>query len=151
MAPRVGHVFKPLKERLDQLSMPEPNSGCWLWIGATNGVGYGKISVGHSKGVYAHRASYELHCERIPDGMHLDHLCRVRSCINPDHLEPVTNQENTLRGAVSALRAHRHECDRGHELSITQYIDSQGRRQCRECLRIRQRSYYARKKNNEQS
>ena len=71
----------------------EPNSGCWLWAGADNGEGYGKF-----RGKYAHRLSYERHKGPIPDGLHLDHLCRMPCCINPDHLEPVTNAENARRG-----------------------------------------------------
>lgn len=71
----------------------DPNSGCWLWAGADNGVGYGKF-----RGKYAHRVSYEAAKGPIPDGMHLDHLCRIRCCVNPDHLEPVTNAENARRG-----------------------------------------------------
>lgn len=71
----------------------EPNSGCWLWAGADNGDGYGKF-----RGEYAHRLSYKRHKGPIPDGMHLDHLCRVPCCVNPDHLEPVTNKENARRG-----------------------------------------------------
>lgn len=71
----------------------EPNSGCWLWSGADNGVGYGKF-----RGRYAHRISWEMHKGPIPDGMHIDHLCRVRCCVNPEHLEPVTNRENARRG-----------------------------------------------------
>lgn len=71
----------------------EPNSGCWLWAGADNGGGYGKF-----RGKYAHRVSYEMRNGAIPEGLHLDHLCRVPCCVNPDHLEPVTNQENARRG-----------------------------------------------------
>lgn len=71
----------------------EPNSGCWLWAGADNGVGYGKF-----RGKYAHRVSYEMRHGSIPTGLHIDHLCRVRCCVNPDHLEPVTNKENAQRG-----------------------------------------------------
>lgn len=71
----------------------EPNSGCWLWDGADNGSGYGKF-----RGRYAHRVSFEMHKGPIPQGMHLDHLCRVPCCVNPSHLEPVTNAENARRG-----------------------------------------------------
>lgn len=98
MAPRKGHVFKSLEQRLMEKVHFEPNSGCWLWAGADNASGYGKLAIGHSARVYAHRASYELAKGPIPDGMHLDHLCRVTCCINPDHLEPVTNRENARRG-----------------------------------------------------
>lgn len=76
----------------------EPNSGCWLWAGADNGAGYGTMTLGHAKRAYAHRISFEIHRGPVPDGMHLDHLCRVRCCVNPDHLDPVSNAENARRG-----------------------------------------------------
>ncbi len=84
-------------------SIPEPNSGCLLWLGEVNSAGYGRISQGNShvgKRVrsLAHRVSYELAKGQVPPGMELDHLCRVPSCINPEHLEPVTRSENNRRG-----------------------------------------------------
>lgn len=147
MAPRLGHIFSPLADRLEAKSIPEPNTGCWLWFGATNGIGYGKLSIGHSGRIYAHRASYELANGPIPEGLHLDHKCRTPSCINPDHLEAVTNAENTRRGLLSKLRPPRSHCLRGHDLDQHGYADTQGHNQCRECLHIRQKAYYRRKKN----
>lgn len=137
-----------LAARLEAKIERDPNSGCWLWAGADNGGGYGKISVGHSGRLYAHRASYELARGPIAAGLHLDHLCRTPACVNPQHLEPVTNAENCRRGKASALRPEQQMCVRGHQLSVTRYIDSQGHRQCRECLRIRQTAYRERKIRN---
>lgn len=145
MAPRLGHVFAPLADRLEAKSMPEPNSGCWLWFGATNDDGYGKVRGSDGRTAYAHRASYELERGPIADGLHLDHKCRNPSCINPAHLEPVTNTENTMRGLAGRLRPERHHCVRGHQLAVHGYLDSQGHRQCRVCLGIRQKAYYRRK------
>lgn len=72
-------------------------SRCWIWTGARNHAGYGHMGVdGRNQG--AHRVSYELNVGPIPDGLHIDHLCCTPACVNPLHLEPVTNQENTLRG-----------------------------------------------------
>lgn len=81
-------------------AVPEPNSGCWLWMGALAATGYGVIGLGaRSEGVdLAHRVSYRLHCGEIPTGLDLDHLCRTRCCVNPDHLEPVTRRVNWERG-----------------------------------------------------
>lgn len=77
----------------------DEETGCWLWTGGTRG-GYGRLKLTDYGTMEAHRASYELHKGKIPEGMQLDHLCRNRSCINPDHLEPVTLQENIRRGEV---------------------------------------------------
>lgn len=83
--------------------------GCWLWTGAVNQNGYSRFS-SRNTGPYAgHRLAYELLCEPIPEGMELDHKCRVRCCVNPAHLEPVTREENIARGV--AARTH---CKRGH-------------------------------------
>lgn len=76
----------------------EPELGeCWVWCARLNRNGYGRLSVG-GRELMAHRLSYEAHVGPIPDGLLLDHLCRVRQCVNPAHLEPVTHQVNTLRG-----------------------------------------------------
>jgi HNH endonuclease len=143
MAPRFGHIFKPISERLEAMSIPEPNSGCFIWMGAENGRGYGRVSIGQRQ-FYAHRVSYELKHGPIPPRLQIDHKCRNTFCINPDHLEPVTNQENTSRGLVSALRPERTRCFRGHDLADTGYIDTQNNRQCRACLKIRQTKYRSR-------
>jgi hypothetical protein len=114
---------------------------CWFWLGATN-RGYGKIRVDR-KQREAHRVSYELAKGPIPDGMVLDHLCRVSNCINPDHLEPVTIAENIRRGR----HAHREQthCKRGHEFTADNplvLISKRGKgRACRECARVRIRNW----------
>lgn len=78
--------------------------GCWLWSGSTNGHGYGRLArSGKLHG--AHRFAYEHFIGPIPNGLDLDHLCRVRLCVNPSHLEPVTRGENLLRGDT-VNRAH---------------------------------------------
>jgi hypothetical protein len=81
------------------------DSGCWLWTGALDAKGYGVIGKGRrEEGLLAtHVASYELHVGPIPDGLVLDHSCRRPACVNPEHLEPVTNAENGRRGARAKL------------------------------------------------
>lgn len=74
-------------------------AGCWIWQGAPGLNGYGRMSVGDVL-QYVHRLSYAQHVGPIPDGLTIDHLCRVRLCINPAHLEPVTREENTRRELV---------------------------------------------------
>lgn len=72
---------------------------CWLWQGGKTYKGYGQFKVGLNH-IAAHRYSYILKHRAIPEGKQLDHLCRIRHCVNPDHLEPVTNRENVLRGSI---------------------------------------------------
>lgn len=76
-------------------------NGCWNWTGGTT-KGYGSFSAVGRKKVYAHRFSWELHRGPIPDGLVIDHLCRNTRCVNPDHLEPVTQLENVRRAVRSA-------------------------------------------------
>jgi hypothetical protein len=85
-------------DRFIQKYVPEPNTGCWLWTGYVDRHGYGQFK-GAKQGS-AHRWSYEYHAGPIPEGLQLDHLCRVRSCVNPAHLEPVTCRVNVSRGLV---------------------------------------------------
>lgn len=96
--------------------------GCWLWMAATNG-GYG--AYGRTT---AHRASYEIYVGPIPDGMQVDHLCRVRSCVNPSHLEPVTRIENVRRHYSLIV-----SCNQGHEFTPENTYVYRGHRCCRKC------------------
>ena len=118
----------------------EENSTCWLWKGCINPNGYGQFNIsGKMRG--SHRVSYELYKGKIPEGLVIDHLCRVRHCVNPEHLEAVTNQENCLRGiSHQSLKTH---CPHGHEYNkINTFIDKKGYRKCIECDRIGQRQRY---------
>lgn len=124
-----------LMERIDRLSMPVTESGCIVWTGSGNNKGYGQIRVNRKKMV-AHRLMYELTFGAIPDGMQLDHLCRVRCCINPHHLEPVTCRENIMRGnGVAATHSRKTHCKNGHPLDGQNLVICKGRyRNCRVCL-----------------
>ena len=111
-------------------SQVEKTDGCWLWTGTLGRGGYGRW-----KRIYVHRTSYEMLVGPIPEGLSLDHLCRVRNCVNPDHLEPVTHRENVLRGtgptSVNATKTH---CVHGHPFdAVNTIIRSNGDRDCREC------------------
>ncbi len=119
---------------------PEPNSGCWLWTDYL-GKGYGRFGsppAGHTS-VLAHRVFYEILVGPIPEGMTLDHKCRVRCCVNPGHMEPVTMKVNVARGiGPTAINGRKTECPRGHELSGNNLIvNNRGSRECRECTRAR--------------
>lgn len=86
----------PALTKFEACLSPGPNN-CWLWTGATDQRGYGRFSPGRTEKYLAHRWSYEYHRAEIPDGLQIDHLCRVKSCVNPWHLEPVTAAENMRR------------------------------------------------------
>ncbi len=144
---------KPVIDRLMAKVSPEPNSGCWLWEGAVDPrTGYARITIETGRVENAHRSSYQLHVGPVPDGLQLDHLCRVRSCVNPDHLEPVTCAETLRRGAgpvkTKALKAAQTHCKRGHLLSGDNVTHDKGNsaRICIECRRLRGREKYYRAK-----
>jgi hypothetical protein len=121
--------------------------GCWSWLGAKNGHGYGVVRVDGRPMRGAHRVVYEAMRGEIGDGLHLDHLCRVRHCVNPDHLEPVAQRENTLRGeGPSAANARKTACLRGHPLVGDNLIAfaNPHRRSCKTCHRERERVRLAR-------
>ncbi len=122
-------------------SFVEKTTTCWLWKGALCWDGYAQFRL-YGKFPKAHRVSYELLVGNIPEGMTLDHLCRVRHCVNPSHLEVVTLRENLLRGnAVSAINARKRECIRGHSLSGENLVTVVGKRQCRKCNLLRGRRW----------
>ena len=131
---------RSLIERLMDNISPEPNSGCWLWMAQLSDKGYGAIKV-NGRPRRAHRICYEEIVGPIPDGLHLDHLCRVRCCVNPRHLEPVTLQENLARGLDNSRSretyrtnmAARTHCLRGHEYNSKNTTAYNGKRQCRVC------------------
>lgn len=112
----------------------DPVFGCWLWQRQTDRDGYGISFAGKSR-KRAHRAVYEERVGPIPDGMELEHDCRSRSCVNPEHLEPVTRSQNELRKAW-AVRARRKVCRlRGHDMSVNAMVTAGGGRVCRACAR----------------
>jgi hypothetical protein len=143
MSNQLGYVRRPALVRFaDKIALTD--SGCVEWIGGLNGVGYGQFYIGRTsleqtgKG-YAHRWSYEYHVGPIPEGLELDHLCRNTACVNPEHLEPVTQRENLLRGtSPAAEHAKKTSCPAGHPYAGRNlYIyPSTGIRRCRECGRL---------------
>lgn len=117
-------------------------SECWLWTGRLTDRGYARDRMGGKRHVRIHRWSYERWKGPIPAGLEIDHICRNRSCVNPDHLEAVTHLENMAR--ASAAYTH---CVRGHEFTAetTRIEPANGRRTCRKCLAIRMKAYNARR------
>lgn len=112
---------------------------CWLWTAYIRHDGYGEFWVGGIKRrVLAHRYSYELARGTIPDGLQLDHLCRTRKCVNPAHLEAVTQRENLLRGeTIPARNAAKKACPAGHEYTKENTYRFRNMRLCKICNRER--------------
>jgi hypothetical protein len=140
---KVGEVNAGEREEVMQLKTalnnyePITESGCWIWSGILYSTGYGCLWI-EGKSKLAHRVFYESLVEKIPTGLQLDHLCRVRCCVNPAHLEAVTGKENRRRGispvGVNYRKTH---CLRGHELSGHNIVIYNGMRHCKQCNSIR--------------
>jgi 5-methylcytosine-specific restriction endonuclease McrA len=114
------------------------DGGCWIWTARTLPNGYGMLNR-KKKSHYAHRFSYVLHGREIPAGTELDHLCRNRGCVNPDHLEPVTRHINIMRGdgprTTSQRMAARTHCQNGHPYADGYYLTKHGWKRCKTCGR----------------
>lgn len=125
--------------------VPHPVTKCWLWVGSLYKNGYGCWYSGDPKATrYAHRASYEGLIGPIPRGLQVDHLCRVRHCVNPSHLEAVTVRENVVRGDAPRLLGERQRakahCPMGHAYDEENTVRTKaGGRMCRICRRARDR------------
>jgi hypothetical protein len=128
-----------------QVAISGPDE-CWLYVGAITSRGYGAFGIKHPDGLWrtaqAHRVAYQLIKGRIPAGLILDHLCRTTACVNPSHLEPVTDAVNVVdRGTgVTARNAKKTHCNRGHPYTTANtYATKLGGRQCRLCRALIQR------------
>ena len=149
------HVFQKGRPQFRKTMTPmdhfstkiKKTSGCWLWAGTIDNNGYGKFEVTIERFVRrvfsSHRFSYELYKGPIPAGLHIDHLCRVRNCVNPEHLEVVTPRENVLRGiGLSAINSKKTHCKNGHEFTPGNTRIKKGSRICISCARESDRKLY---------
>ena len=121
-------------------------NGCWEWQAATSPKGYGMFYYDGRPSGRAHRFSYEHFVGKIPNGYTIDHLCRNRRCVNPKHLEAVTNKENVLRGnGLTAQNARKTHCIKGHPLSgdnlMTRNYRNTVMRNCKICTRKSQKEW----------
>lgn len=139
----VNYRFNPLNHYT-----VEPN-GCWRWSGTVSGEGYGRIKRANLN-VAAHRFFYEHYVGPIPEGLVLDHLCRNRRCVNPAHLEVVTQAENKMRGVgFAGINAQKLTCPKGHPLDGRYTVHGMPRRRCKECKRQRDVIYKLRTRHPE--
>ena len=111
--------------------MVDKTYGCWIWAGSKGPDGYGRTS----QGALAHVAIWEQECGPIELIHNLDHICRRRDCVNPAHLEPVTQSENLKRRAWR-YRRKRKKCPVGHDLAYVGRLTPEGGRICRVCSRV---------------
>lgn len=127
---------------------------CWLWTGAITGDGYGSFALDHStsgkRNIGAHRWAWEHLVGPIPEGLQVDHLCRVRRCVNPDHMEIVSSMVNTRRGQAwsqpsEACRKAGHPMS-GENVRVTRLASGRVRRTCRACERATKKMWRQRQK-----
>lgn len=142
---------RPAIDSFLDLISPEPNTGCWLWLGSEDRCGYGKFN-SRTKETLAHRFSFKHFISDIPSGTEIDHKCRTRCCVNPSHLRCISHQENVRLG-IRRRERHRNgkktHCIRGHILSgeniVLETYNGTTMRKCLTCRRMRTEAQYRKK------
>jgi hypothetical protein len=143
--------FVSMIDRFNDLYSPEPNTGCWIWLGYLRGIGYGLIasdpdSDSKVRRLSAHRASYQMFRGPIPEGLEIDHKCKMPCCVNPQHLEavpPLVNKERS--DSPATINAKKKFCKNGHSLDDPSVYTWNGRKRlCRIC-----RAAYCRRYNQD--
>lgn len=128
-------VSGPVETRI--LSRIKEENGCWVWQGHISSDGYGRVYWNERQWL-AHRAAYTLWAGPVAEGLELDHLCRNRQCVNPEHLEPVTHSENMMRSPIMGrAQLEKTHCPKGHPYSEENTMRRDGKRYCRTCERAR--------------
>ena len=146
----MGRKTPPIKQRfLSKVDFSSSPIGCWIWKGSFGGFdpngnhAYGRFWF-MEKNVMAHKFSYEFIGDKIiPEGFQVDHLCKNQICVNPNHLQAVSQKENSNRSNnPMGINSRRTECIRGHPLSgINLYIAKNGTRKCKTCIKIRNTNF----------
>lgn len=138
-----------LEQRITENIVVDSSTGCWLWLGSIDGRGYAYMWVGSrndGRTHLAHRLTWELFRGPIPDGLVVTHHCRARSCVNPDHLEVVTQRDSLLHPdslALARLNADKTHCPSGHQYDA---VRASGGRICSTCQRAAERRFRERKR-----
>jgi hypothetical protein len=133
---------RPAGERFEEKLVPGAD-GCIEWVASTNSAGYGTFADENGRSVLAHRWSYEHQIGPIPEGLQIDHKCRNRRCVNPEHLEPVSLWENHIRASsISVQNSEKTHCPAGHPYEGENlYIHQKtGDRKCRSCMHARNKA-----------
>ncbi len=143
-----GLYSMSIAQRIAAFSIVDEASGCWLWRQSLYSNGYARLTF-KGKIYLAHRKSYETHVGPIPPGLDLDHLCRVRRCVNPAHLQPVSRSVNVSRGLVSTEHnwncgQNVTHCPKGHPYDVENTRMYKTHRLCRQCARLQSADYYRR-------
>jgi hypothetical protein len=141
------HTPTDLPHRISEKIHIDEN-GCWIWHASRTPAGYGKVWW-NGQLIGSHRLTYTLLAGEIPDGLVIDHLCRVRECCNPEHLRPCTQLENVhAPGSLcpSAIQAKRTHCPKGHPLTGDNLFTYRGHRDCLTCRRERTRQQHIRER-----
>lgn len=127
-------AYEPITAEQRFWAQVDASGDCWIWTGSRTDNGYGQMMVNYQQ-CLAHRLAYEFLVGAIPEGLTIDHLCRNRPCVNPDHLDPVPQRVNTMRSpiALATINARKTHCKRGHPLSGDNLYRRNGRRHCRQC------------------
>lgn len=152
----LGSHIMTLEQRFMRHVYADPNTGCWLWGGANDGrEGYGNLRDDEGRLVKAHRISHQLFKGEIPIGHEIDHRCKFPCCVNPDHIEAVTRQENMRRASKIGLKfggiangrrqqAKTH-CPQGHSYLENAYVNASGWRRCKVCRASKAAAYRSKK------
>ncbi|MCA1844613.1 MAG: HNH endonuclease [Actinobacteria bacterium] len=122
------------------------DDGCWLWTASIDADGYGRLGKGSdpTQPTKAHVVLWNALRGPVPEGMELDHLCQVKHCVNPAHLEPTTHLVNCQRRPQ--YQSEKTHCPQGHPYDEENTYDNQGRRHCRACMKVRNAKYEVKRK-----
>lgn len=142
MSEAVNFLDPRLPDRFWEKAQPCPISGCWIWTGAHHRLGYGDVWF-DGRRRNAHAVAYRILVGKVRGDHELDHRCRVRCCVNPAHLEPVTHAEN-MRRAIAWNNAKAH-CPKNHPYDVFRTRNGKPRRSCQRCMTEAQRRYKARR------